>query len=202
MNQCFSSPTAPKNGANFLVDVRRRIHIRCHARRASGRLGYFRRARRKNVSNGQPRRSRLFSLSRRSANPSRWRSRHFPIVRAIMCAPSTSPALPCGVTGAWASLAIGAAARRKCPARSRYSRASAWRGSRRRRRRIDCTAPTTYAGAVSTALHSITSSALVLGDQRPRRLGSREFIVDACPEEIGFETDSFRNARNHVKQLR
>ena len=47
---CFSSPTAPKNGANFLVDVRRRIHTRCHARRASGRLGYFRRARRKNIS--------------------------------------------------------------------------------------------------------------------------------------------------------
>jgi hypothetical protein len=68
--------------------------------------------------------------------------------------------------------------------------------------RLHASAPTTYAGAVSAALHSITSSALVLGDQRPRRLGSREFIVDACPEEIGFETDSFRNARNHVKQLR
>ena len=51
---------------------------------------------------GEPR-WRLFSLSRRSANPPAWRSRLSPTVRAIMCAPSTSPALPYGVTVAGVS---------------------------------------------------------------------------------------------------
>jgi hypothetical protein len=35
-----------------------------------------------------------------------WRSRLYPIVRATMSAPSTSPGSPCGVMAAWASAAI------------------------------------------------------------------------------------------------
>ena len=45
-------------------------------------------------------------------------------------------------------------------------------------------------------------SALVLGNQRPRRIRSPEFIVDARPDEIGPETDGFRHAGHNVEHPR
>jgi hypothetical protein len=43
---------------------------------------------------------------------------------------------------------------------------------------------------------------VLFGHQRPYRLGTPEFIVDADTEDIVAETDRFRNARYDIKKMR